>query len=82
MHDAARAGDRPRAAAIDDRLQEVYRTLFITASPAPVKAALNLLGFDVGGVRLPLVEVTDRERSQVQAMLESQSLAASARMAG
>ena len=35
--------------------------MFITASPAPIKAALNLLGHDVGGLRLPLVEADEAE---------------------
>ena len=48
MYEAARAGDAERAREIDAELQDVYETLFITASPTPVKAALNLLGFEVG----------------------------------
>ena len=53
MYEAARAGDQDHARAIDDELQDIYATLFLTASPAPVKAALNLLGFDVGGAPAP-----------------------------
>ena len=63
--------DEPEARAeIDASLQDVYEVLFCTASPIPVKAALNLLGHDVGGLRLPLVEASDEERATVQAMLE------------
>ena len=78
MYDAARAGDDARARAIDRELEDVYSTLFITASPAPVKAALNMLGFDVGGVRLPMVECNEEERSQVGAMLDAHRLATAA----
>lgn len=56
-------------AEIDASLRDVYETLFITASPAPTKAALELLGHRVGGLRLPLVEVDDSERELVRAML-------------
>src|ERR687896_941709 len=42
-------------AEIDNSLRDVYAALFCTSSPIPVKAALNLLGHDVGGLRLPLV---------------------------
>lgn len=56
-------------AAIDASLQDVYRTLFLTSSPTCTKAALNLLGHDVGGVRLPMVEATPDELAQVRAML-------------
>jgi 4-hydroxy-tetrahydrodipicolinate synthase len=56
-------------AEIDASLRDVYETIFITASPAPTKAALELLGHPVGGLRLPLVEVDEREREIVRAML-------------
>ena len=61
-------------AEIDASLQDVYETLFCTASPIPVKAALAMLGHDVGPLRLPLVEASDDERALVQAMLERHSL--------
>ena len=48
-------------AEIDASLRDVYETLFITANPTCTKAALNLLGHDVGGLRLPLVEATETE---------------------
>jgi 4-hydroxy-tetrahydrodipicolinate synthase len=71
LYEAARAGDPERARAIDDELQDVYRTLFITPAPATVKAALAMLGLDVGGVRLPLVAVDDAELAEVRRMVES-----------
>jgi 4-hydroxy-tetrahydrodipicolinate synthase len=55
--------------AIDASLQDVYRTLFLTSSPTCTKAALNLLGHEVGGVRLPMVEATPAELAEVRAML-------------
>jgi 4-hydroxy-tetrahydrodipicolinate synthase len=78
MYDAAAAGDGELARAIDDDLHDVYETLFFTASPAPIKAALNMLGFEVGGLRLPMVALTDEERPTVSALLDRQGLAASA----
>src|SRR5204862_1070632 len=59
---------------IDASLKDVYETLFITASPTPVKAALNLLGHRVGGLRLPMVEASEDEIAQVRAMLERHGL--------
>jgi 4-hydroxy-tetrahydrodipicolinate synthase len=59
---------------IDASLRDVYETLFLTASPTCTKAALNLLGHDVGGVRLPIVEATGEEREVVRAMLERHGL--------
>jgi 4-hydroxy-tetrahydrodipicolinate synthase len=56
--------DEPgRRAEIDASLRDVYETLFITASPTATKAALNMLGHRVGGLRLPLVEASDVERA-------------------
>ena len=49
---------------------DVYDALTVTTNPIPVKAALNLLGHDVGGLRLPLVEATDEEKATVRAGLE------------
>jgi 4-hydroxy-tetrahydrodipicolinate synthase len=59
---------------IDASLRDVYETLFLTASPTCVKAGLNLLGHDVGGVRLPIVEATAEELASVRAMLERHGL--------
>ncbi len=63
-------------AEIDASLQDVYETLFMTSNPTCTKAALNLLGHDVGGLRLPLVEATDEELAAVRAMLERHDLLA------
>jgi 4-hydroxy-tetrahydrodipicolinate synthase len=56
--------------AIHDSLAEVFSAMFCTASPAPVKAALAMIGLPVGGVRLPLVEVDDSEAEIVRGALE------------
>jgi 4-hydroxy-tetrahydrodipicolinate synthase len=56
----------------------VYATLFLTSSPTPVKAALNMLGHRVGGLRLPLVEATEDEAFQVHEMLERHGLLSTA----
>jgi 4-hydroxy-tetrahydrodipicolinate synthase len=67
--------DEPAARAeIDASLRDVYETMFITASPTPVKTALNLLGHDAGTLRLPLVEADEAETAAVRAMLERHGL--------
>lgn len=68
------ARDPQRRHEIDASLQDVYKTLFMTASPTCTKAALNLLGHKVGGLRLPLVEATEAELAEVRAMLERHDL--------
>ena len=64
-----RAGDTAAATALDESLRQLYKTLFITSNPIPVKAALNLLGQEVGGLRLPLLPATPEETSAVAAEL-------------
>jgi 4-hydroxy-tetrahydrodipicolinate synthase len=62
--------DEPeRRAELDAELRDVYATLFMTASPTCTKAALNLLGHNAGGLRLPLVEATGEELAVVREML-------------
>jgi 4-hydroxy-tetrahydrodipicolinate synthase len=62
--------DEPeRRAEIDAGLRDVYETLFMTASPTCTKAALNMLGHKVGGLRLPLIEADEQELEAVQTML-------------
>src|SRR4051812_14435847 len=67
--------DEPEARAeLDEGLREIYATLFVTASPAPVKAALAMLGHEPGTLRLPLVECDDAERAQVREALARHGL--------
>jgi 4-hydroxy-tetrahydrodipicolinate synthase len=67
--------DQPeRRREIDAQLRPVFEALTVTSNPIPIKAALNLLGHPVGGLRLPLVEADDREIAVVQAMLERHGL--------
>jgi len=70
MVTAARGGDLDRTDAIDRELQPLYDVLSITTNPIPLKAALNLLGHDVGGLRLPLVEADAAQTATLQAALE------------
>jgi 4-hydroxy-tetrahydrodipicolinate synthase len=46
----------------------------VTASPIPIKAALNLLGVAVGGPRLPLVDATDGEKEKIRTAMERAGL--------
>jgi 4-hydroxy-tetrahydrodipicolinate synthase len=64
------AGDVEGAAAANDELRPAYELLKITTNPIPIKAALNLLGHEVGGHRLPIVEPTADELDQVRGCLE------------
>jgi 4-hydroxy-tetrahydrodipicolinate synthase len=65
-----RAGDAAGAQALDAELHGLIDALAVTTNPIGVKAALNLLGHEVGGLRLPLVEASDGELAVVRAGLE------------
>jgi 4-hydroxy-tetrahydrodipicolinate synthase len=73
-------GDRDGARAIESEVRPVLEALAVTSNPIPVKAALNMLGHDVGGLRLPLVEATEDEKSAVRAGLERAGVLAAARV--
>jgi 4-hydroxy-tetrahydrodipicolinate synthase len=67
--------DEPeRRREIDVSLHDVFKAMFCTSSPIPVKTALNLLGHDVGGLRLPLVEADEQELGVIRGALERHQL--------
>jgi 4-hydroxy-tetrahydrodipicolinate synthase len=76
MMDAFWKGDTDTARDIHLRLMPVVDSLFpaSTPNPAPLKAALQLHGFDCGGLRLPLVEATEAERSAVEKSMRGAGL--------
>ncbi|RLL45367.1 4-hydroxy-tetrahydrodipicolinate synthase [Oceanobacillus piezotolerans] len=58
-------GNVTEAAAIHRDQLPIFQALFSQPSPAPVKTALEIFGIDVGGVRLPLVELTKEEKESL-----------------
>jgi 4-hydroxy-tetrahydrodipicolinate synthase len=68
--DRFKAGDAEAARRIDEELTAAYEILGVTVNPIGIKAALNLLGHDVGGLRLPLVEATEDEKNRIRGCLE------------
>jgi 4-hydroxy-tetrahydrodipicolinate synthase len=73
-----REGDVTGARQVERELAPVVEALAVTTNPIPVKAALNLLGHDVGGVRLPLVEATEDEKAVIREALERAGILATA----
>jgi len=59
MINAYFSGNYKKAAELHQRLSGIFKALFITTNPIPVKAALNLMGLNVGGLRLPLIEADE-----------------------
>jgi len=64
------AGDLDGAREIEAELKPVIEVLAIDSNPIPLKAALTIAGHDVGIPRLPLVDATDEQKTQLRAVLE------------
>jgi 4-hydroxy-tetrahydrodipicolinate synthase len=62
-------GDYRQAAEIHRSLFPVFKGMFMTSNPVPIKTALNMLGLQVGLVRLPLVEATQQEQTEIRKLL-------------
>jgi 4-hydroxy-tetrahydrodipicolinate synthase len=67
---AGLVGDLDRAREIDHELAAAYELLKAAPNPIAIKAALNLLGHEVGGHRLPLVSASDDELARVRGCLD------------
>ncbi|MFP5111300.1 4-hydroxy-tetrahydrodipicolinate synthase [Bacillaceae bacterium C204] len=65
------SGENDKAAKLHQSLLPVMQGLFAAPSPAPVKTALQLSGLDVGSVRLPLVGLTEQERTTLITLLKA-----------
>jgi len=65
-----RSGNLTGAQALNDELRPLIDALAVCINPSSTKAALNLIGFEVGGLRLPLVEATADEIERIRALLE------------
>lgn len=71
MVDAWFNGDAETACRLHLQLLPLFKGLFITSNPVPVKYLLNQAGIRVGSVRLPLVEATDEEKRILDELMRS-----------
>ncbi|QRG65438.1 4-hydroxy-tetrahydrodipicolinate synthase [Brevibacillus choshinensis] len=69
MMDSFFHGDLKGAASLHRKLMPVFEGLFAYPSPGPTKVALEKLGIDVGGVRLPLAPLNEQEKAFVHSLL-------------
>ena len=70
--------DYAGARALDSEMAPSYDLLKIQTNPIPIKAALNLMGYAVGGHRLPMVEASKDELTRIRSCLEQAGLLAAA----
>jgi 4-hydroxy-tetrahydrodipicolinate synthase len=69
MCDAALAGERDRAHAVNQRLDALHRDLFVQSNPIPVKWGAAELGLCQKGIRLPLTWLSDQFHERVRAAM-------------
>lgn len=68
------SGDVKKAGKLHARLYPLFKDLFLETNPAPVKAALAMMGIGSEEVRLPLVPVSARTREQLAATMKALGL--------
>lgn len=72
-HDMAMSGiigDTEKSHRIQMKYLKLISLLFSDVNPIPIKAAMNYLGFDVGSLRLPLVEMNEEKKKQLFSEIE------------
>lgn len=67
-------GNVSKATRLHHELYPVFKGMFISTNPVPVKEALNLMGINVGGVRLPLVNLPVEEKDKLKELLQKQNV--------
>ena len=63
-------GDAEGARALNEELRPAYDLLKVTTNPIGIKTALNMLGHELGGFRLPMVEASEEEAAAIRGCLE------------
>jgi 4-hydroxy-tetrahydrodipicolinate synthase len=74
MVDSYLAGDVNKACELHLKLFPLFKVLFITTNPVPVKKALELIGIKAGPPRLPLVRATEQETAAIAEELRKLAL--------
>ena len=67
-------GELNKAINLNKKLLSIFKGMFITTNPIPVKEALNITGMDVGNPRSPLVSLSDEERKKLKEVLKKGNL--------
>lgn len=74
MCEAAARGDADKARVLDAELRPLHDVLFIEPNPIPAKWALHRMGRIEQGIRLPLVEMSQDGKAQLETVLQSTGL--------
>ncbi len=65
------AGDVEYARKINDKLYPVYKSMFLTTNPIPVKTAMNLLGHEAGPMRMPMELASGKVLDELKSALKT-----------
>jgi len=74
MIDSFVSGDVNKAIQINKKLFPLFKALFVTTNPIPLKEAMKLIGFDIGPPRLPLVRAGEKEINIIKEALRQLEL--------
>jgi 4-hydroxy-tetrahydrodipicolinate synthase len=74
MIKAFKNGEVKKAIELNKYLGPIFSAIFITTNPIPIKAALNLRGFEVGGVRPPLLGISNSDQDKLRKIMEEHHL--------
>ncbi len=74
MIQAYKNNDIEKAAALNSNLEPVFSGIFIDTNPIPIKAAMNMKGFEVGTLRPPLIEIKDKDKKELRNIMEDKDL--------
>ena len=65
------SGSTAKATEAQIKYLDFINALFCEVNPVPVKEAMNMLGMNVGGIRLPLCEMEESNRSKLKKTMEN-----------
>jgi len=71
MIDLYLSGNVQAAQKVHQKLFPVFKTMFITTNTIPVKTAVNLIGLEVGQMRLPMIDATEDQKNKIIKVLQS-----------
>jgi 4-hydroxy-tetrahydrodipicolinate synthase len=74
MVEAYLSGDIEKSRKLQLKALELIKALFIEVNPIPVKEAMNLMGMNVGKCRMPLVDMSDRNREILKKAMQNYGL--------
>lgn len=67
-------GDKEGSKALMDKYMKLAKAMFVDVNPIPVKEAVSLIGFNAGPVRMPLIEMDEKNKAYVKETMEEYGL--------